>query len=454
MNRANPFELVSQPLPNTRTETAPVAEVSPEELRKEMGSVRAAVREREQEIQKKFALGPLLMSMEEQLRLVQQIAEDPKLKDLDNKMQEITSQIRRIERRQAKLQKTTKPIVSLAVPAESKAVETKPQRRSSVTRVVGKDISEQDREEILDSMAERYEDQSFGIKHYERPATEEEVHFMRWANEASNRMLLQYGIEPFDVPPRNIHVMRSDTDWGRGARAKGSFDPMFQGTAVRETPRPAEFVNILLHELIHLKSYGALMIKEPDQTVVPYRVGLTVTKRNELANYFSPLNEAVTEELAKRIFLNADEPKLRHIVQDTREFVAAHPDAVKDDGSPLFNEDTYDVEIVERSRNGLRLETNCFAYAKERHALWQLVDKLYSHNTDVFPDREAVFVVFARASLTGNLLPLGRLIERTFGPSTFRKIAECDDSTKFKNLVDSLPAFPGVNGAVSQGQAA
>ncbi|MFA6447676.1 MAG: hypothetical protein WCW31_05525, partial [Patescibacteria group bacterium] len=226
---------------------------------------------------------------------------------------------------------------------------------------------------------------------------------------------------------------------GRGAGAKGSFDSMFQGMAVRETPRPAEFVNILLHELMHLKSYGALMIKEPDRTVVPYRGGLTVTTRNELAHYFSSLNEAVTEELAKRIFLNADEPKLQHIIQVTREFIAAHPDAARDDGSPLFNEDTYDVEIVERSRNGLRLETNCFAYAKERQALRQLVDKLYSHNADVFPDREAVFVVFARASLTGNLLPLGRLIERTFSKGTFRKIAECNDGAKFKNLVDSLP---------------
>jgi len=181
------------------------------------------------------------------------------------------------------------------------------------------------------------------------------------------------------------------------------------------------------------------MVNEPDRVVVPYRVGLHMAERHEKTVYFKPLNEAITEELAKRIFINADESKLRHILQITKEFAAKNPDAINELCSPLFDDDTYDLEIVGKEKQQTKVEVNKFSYAKERQSLWQLVNKLFSQNAESFPDREAVFTLFARGAITGNILPLGRLIEKTFGKGTFRKLAECNDRDEFKNLIDSLP---------------
>jgi hypothetical protein len=68
-----------------------------------------------------------------------------------------------------------------------------------------------------------------------------------------------------------------------------------------------------------------------------------------------------------------------------------------------------------------------------------LIDKLFDRNKDKFFDREEVFDVFARAAMTGRMVPLGRLVDTTFGAGTFRLIGESDsDIQKQIALVDSL----------------
>jgi len=199
MNRSNPFELDLWPLPrNLRAELSP--ETMLQQLRTERENLRTAAREREQEIQNRFARGPMVMGMEEQLRLVQLMAEDAKLADLDTKIKNLSSQIRILEEPPVEQEPSRTETIATAAepqpeptpaepPAQSiqnKGVEIKttkkPQRRSSVMRVVGRDLTEEDRENILDTMARRFKEQSFeGIENYVRPATEEEVHYILWA---------------------------------------------------------------------------------------------------------------------------------------------------------------------------------------------------------------------------------------------------------------------------------
>ena len=69
------------------------------------------------------------------------------------------------------------------------------------------------------------------------------------------------------------------------------------------------FAEQLIHEMIHFKSYGSLLAlltdsqndKERKLTYQYSRIGLEVqTEQKEL--FFNLLNEAVTEELTKRLF--------------------------------------------------------------------------------------------------------------------------------------------------------
>jgi len=78
-------------------------------------------------------------------------------------------------------------------------------------------------------------------------------------------------------------------------------------------------------------------------------------------------------------------------------------------------------------------------YPQERKVFNILTDKLYTKNADQFSNREEVFTVFAKAMLTGNILPVGRLVDRTFGRGTLRRIGELDHDTQaLKEFVGSL----------------
>jgi hypothetical protein len=68
-----------------------------------------------------------------------------------------------------------------------------------------------------------------------------------------------------------------------------------------------------------------------------------------------------------------------------------------------------------------------------------LIDKILERNSEKFQDREEIFEIFAKGMMTGNILPVGRLIERTFGNGTLRRIGELDqDIQAQKEFVNSL----------------
>ena len=65
-----------------------------------------------------------------------------------------------------------------------------------------------------------------------------------------------------------------------------------------------------------------------------------------------------------------------------------------------------------------------YPYHEERQQFNSLVDELYEKNMDDFESREQVFNLFAEATMTGKLLPVARLIEKTFGKGSFGMIGE------------------------------
>lgn len=80
-----------------------------------------------------------------------------------------------------------------------------------------------------------------------------------------------------------------------------------------------------------------------------------------------------------------------------------------------------------------------FSYGEERENLNLLMDKIVEKNSGKFKNKEEVLMVFAKGMITGNILPLGRLLDRTFGKGIFRKIGELDkDTQKQKEFINSL----------------
>jgi len=71
-----------------------------------------------------------------------------------------------------------------------------------------------------------------------------------------------------------------------------------------------------------------------------------------------------------------------------------------------------------------------FDYEEQRSIFNTLVDTLYERNKNDFKSRDEVFDMFVKAHFTGNIYELGKMIDRSFGKGTFRKIGELDKDTE------------------------
>jgi hypothetical protein len=323
---------------------------------------------------------------------------------------------------------------------------------SSFERVVG-NIPEAEKEQILRDKGERFDDQVFeSLRGKEREKTLEELQIISLANEATNEARQRYGLENFDIPPENIHVVTEES-WLR-EKSVAFYNSMFQGVVVREQPARIVFLKKIFHEMLHFKSYNALQVTSVENSELDeYRVGLTVHTRDGKRMYFVNLNEAVTEEMTKRFATKLfDNPLFAGEIKQTKDVITRYPRAVTGSGEPLFDEDTFYAEVAGKKswheavgrlfgvqEKSKKITTEGFTYQSERKILNTLIDKILERNQDKFQDREEIFEVFAKGMMTGNILPVGRLIERTFGNGTLRRIGELDQDMqaqeKFVNFL-------------------
>jgi len=312
---------------------------------------------------------------------------------------------------------------------------------SSFNQVVG-NIPESEKEKILQEKGEVFDNQSFeSLKGKERDKTPEEMHIIYLANEATDAIRKKYGLESFDIPQKNIHII-AEKKWPKDKRSSAVYVPMVQGIAVREQPGKMVFMAKVLHEMLHFKSFNSLQITSNENSELKeYRTGLTMITRNGQKMYFSNLNEAITEEITKQIVKELSaHPMFSEEIKKTRDVIMKHPKATDDSsGQSLFNEDTFYAETQNKkswkeaigrlfgamkdSKNIIAFE---FTYKQERKILNTLLEKIFKKNPKKFQNKDTIFETFAKSMMTGNLLPIGRLIDGTFGKGTMRRIGELD----------------------------
>ena len=235
-----------------------------------------------------------------------------------------------------------------------------------------------------------------------------------------------YGLKKYvPIGQNNFHLVNADDFAKKFPEAKadviGRWDSKRQAvilfvnkeSAVEDNP--TFFLIISSHEIMHAQSFSSLDIKESVDTkesdsldlagfTLTYedgstsfakarlrRIGLSIIgKKNQ--DYFYGLNEAVTQELTERFSLK------------------------------LLSENS-GLESLAISEDKIKTDSG-FIYSKNRQKLWQIVDEILDKNNDKFGDREEVFKVFTQAYFDGNIVPLAKLIEGTYGKGAFRRLGE------------------------------
>lgn len=153
-------------------------------------------------------------------------------------------------------------------------------------------------------------------------------------------------------------------------------------------------------------------------------MGFRLTGRDGKTIYFHDIDEAITEELAMRFEWEYFHgyPELSQEISERDEALRA---LVSRNGSTIEEEKRNLAEIHKYVENGgVRAELRGYSYVEERGKLMGLCEDLYRKNTERLLSSEDVFRIFAKAAMTGRLLPVARLIESVYGKGSFRSLGE------------------------------
>jgi hypothetical protein len=189
--------------------------------------------------------------------------------------------------------------------------------------------------------------------------------------------------------------------------------------------------------MIHAKAFqsqNAVYYEDADEaTTEARRSGLGLRTRDGQWR-FNLLDEAVTVELQKLAAEDARQDGLfAGETSALKGFLAIRPEVAKKEPYAMHL-----IPVKNGETKELHVELTFRPYVRPRAALNKLVDALYACNQSDFQDREEVFDLFARAALTGRLLALGRLIEKTFGPGTFRQLGKCQTEEDLEEFAKEI----------------
>ena len=313
--------------------------------------------------------------------------------------------------------------------------------RSAIDRVVGGEKRYQAALEKLN--AKIFAEQDLPkLRDLERPPLPEELKIITVANRATDRILDQYGVGDFDIPFNNFHPVPEEK-WpeyvartGTSENAFGTYRLDQQAAAFRVSDSKLAMASEIVHEMVHFKSFQSVTaaVDESGNRVLvkERRVGLK-TALKDGKNAFKLLNEAVTVELEQRAMKEVrQDPMFRNEIEELESIFKEHPEWRRDSISIRR------MSEEESERTGYEYSRRIVAYPRPRAVLDKIVGALYEYNQHDFKSREEVFDLFARAALTGRMLVLGRVIEKTFGPGTFRELGECQTAEDLEEFAKSL----------------
>lgn len=317
-------------------------------------------------------------------------------------------------------------------------MERLPKREYPIERVIGPGFDEEDYEIALKFLRGRFGRQDF-LSDIEREKTEEEKEIIGWVNDETNSVLEACGVRPLDLPAENIHIIPEE-HWPKNPEDKESaafYDFGTQSILYRDAPWRSLLAFRLFHEELHLKSHQAVQYVEEDgkKKLEQYRsgLGLASKKRDNYELQFRKLNEAVIETLAinfweEKITTNERFRKEMEALTRVRAVLRAEKSALR--GSENLSDQQVE-QLVEEVCAALpgepgkeEPEVVRFSYPFERVALVKLIFILAERSPDGAKDEGAIFELFVKSVLSGHMVELGKLIDRTLGAGTFKRLGE------------------------------
>ncbi|MFZ2049243.1 MAG: hypothetical protein WAV25_03035, partial [Minisyncoccia bacterium] len=150
------------------------------------------------------------------------------------------------------------------------------------------------------------------LRKLEYPKSETELALINFANEETSRLMQEAGVEPYDIPVENFHIIPPElykkvADKNSAASAFNMQQGIiFNAEYFRDNP--VYFCDNAIHEILHLKAHFSVEVEEENGEVkkTPYREGVSVRAiqkdgfNGRYHMHFNGLHEAIVSETEKR----------------------------------------------------------------------------------------------------------------------------------------------------------
>jgi hypothetical protein len=314
-----------------------------------------------------------------------------------------------------------------------------PEGKRPEPRIVGK-ASEEKKKELTKLILDRFgefhgknlpEKIKEELEKNEIPKMPYEIEAIKIANDITNKLLERFGLTPFDIPDKNIHILpeklfkeiRGGIEKVRGSTFYKDQLILINNEEIKDVFSKIE---VIFHEIIHLKGHLSIEITEKESNSFGYRIyrsGLeivsSIKKLEEGLGFyaFKGLNEAVVEEIVKKNFWEfiKRNPYLKEEYewQNSEEAQKIKKELAEKHNIPI-------EEIMWVSKDGKDYDN--FGYYPQRKILYHIVKILYQDNIDKFKSQDEVMDLFIKAHFDGKILEIARLIEKSFGEGSFERI--------------------------------
>jgi len=287
------------------------------------------------------------------------------------------------------------------------------------------------------------------VRKFEYPKTKEEIAIIKFANEETNRLRKKLGLKPFDISLSNYHILPeekyrkiiNDNNYA-SVTVLNQQAIIFNAELARESL--PYFGALTLHETLHLKGYFAFEMEEVEEEesgekvpmITIYRTGVLVgalqqdIARGNYHAHFEGLQEAIVENQTKKSFQKLLE--LPELAEYKNWLMSKKARKIKEQisqkGIKSGEGEIPEDELIWVSKDGKTWLM--FGYLKHRVVLDYVCREIQKEFSDKYKNPDDVFSEFLKAHFTGDILTIGKLVEKTFGKGSFRMLGNMNTEEK------------------------
>lgn len=300
-------------------------------------------------------------------------------------------------------------------------------------RVIGNANAEQkeiEKKKIIQLLFGHFEsldtDEREQLEKFEYPKSEKELACIDFANRETGELMKEAGVEPYDIPVENYHIVPPGLYEKAGGGGSGTAFTTMQGmifNADHLRGNAVAFGDVAVHETLHIKGHLSVEVIDIEGKIDTrhYRRGVRIASSQRYDDsgkyheHFRGLDEAIVATQEKKSLAKLLE--LPELLEEKEWLLSDKANELRKELSQKEEIPMEDfIWIDEKNKDGWK----SLGYPQQRAVLGYVCGEIQKQFSEQYQSKDGVFKEFLKSHFTGQLLPIARLVEKTFGEGSFR----------------------------------